>query len=414
MAQTSDEIVQLKRIVRQEETNELVAMNVRTRCFKGQGKRVSELVNPLPPVLVISRSPMQQPNSQNLLPWIINLPKIELHAHLNGSFRETTLKSLYEEKYQRTLQLPQTRTTEDCFNIFALIHRLVDNVKAIKKITSEVIEDFAAENVVYLELRTTPKTNPLTKMSKEDYIEAVLEAMNETMARSQHRIIAKLILSINRAQSLYVSNSFFLTNFLKVDFIFSEEAIDTVQLALRFKHKGVVGIDFSGNPNVSSFVSFLPALQLARGTSRLPITAHFAETDNPIESKIILDFRPERLGHACCLDTDLFSYMQATKIPLEICLTSNLKSQTVKNLKEHPFLRFYKEGYPITLSTDDKCLFSITLSHEYLLVASEAHLSKSALFDISFKSIDYIFSDDYTKEQLRQYFSRRKPMLLEQ
>jgi adenosine deaminase len=395
MAQTSDEIVQLKRIVRQEETNELVAMNVRTRCFKGQGKRVSELVNPLPPVLVISRSPMQQPNSQNLLPWIINLPKIELHAHLNGSFRETTLKSLYEEKYQRTLQLPQTRTTEDCFNIFALIHRLVDNVKAIKKITSEVIEDFAAENVVYLELRTTPKTNPLTKMSKEDYIEAVLEAMNETMARSQHRIIAKLILSINRAQSL-------------------EEAIDTVQLALRFKHKGVVGIDFSGNPNVSSFVSFLPALQLARGTSRLPITAHFAETDNPIESKIILDFRPERLGHACCLDTDLFSYMQATKIPLEICLTSNLKSQTVKNLKEHPFLRFYKEGYPITLSTDDKGLFSITLSHEYLLVASEAHLSKSALFDISFKSIDYIFSDDYTKEQLRQYFSRRKPMLLEQ
>jgi hypothetical protein len=168
MAQTSDEIVQLKRIVRQEETNELVAMNVRTRCFKGQGKRVSELVNPLPPVLVISRSPMQQPNSQNLLPWIINLPKIELHAHLNGSFRETTLKSLYEEKYQRTLQLPQTRTTEDCFNIFALIHRLVDNVKAIKKITSEVIEDFAAENVVYLELRTTPKTNPLTKMSKEE------------------------------------------------------------------------------------------------------------------------------------------------------------------------------------------------------------------------------------------------------
>jgi adenosine deaminase len=58
-----------------------------------------------------------------------------------------------------------------CFHMFSIIHQVTDNVVTLRKLTSEVIEDFAQENVRYLEIRTTPRENPQTKMSKEEYVQ---------------------------------------------------------------------------------------------------------------------------------------------------------------------------------------------------------------------------------------------------
>jgi adenosine deaminase len=90
-----------------------------------------------------------------------------------------------------------------------------------------MIEDFANENVVYLEIRTTPRVVP-GQMTKRSYVETVLDAINN---HPHKNITVKLLLSINRGET-------------------NEQAMETVNLAIEYKNSGVVGIDLSGNPSV--------------------------------------------------------------------------------------------------------------------------------------------------------------------
>ena len=86
------------------------------------------------------------------------LPKVELHAHLHGSARLCTIADLAPPGVDQALLTSDTeRSLEGCFAIFGAIHRTVTTLAAVRRITAEVLSDFAAENVKYLELRTTPR-----------------------------------------------------------------------------------------------------------------------------------------------------------------------------------------------------------------------------------------------------------------
>ena len=91
--------------------------------------------------------------------WLCHrLPKVELHAHLHGSARLSTIAELAPPGVDRAVLTSDTeRSLEGCFAIFGAIHRTVTSLSAVRRITAEVLEDFAAENVKYLELRTTPR-----------------------------------------------------------------------------------------------------------------------------------------------------------------------------------------------------------------------------------------------------------------
>ena len=86
------------------------------------------------------------------------LPKVELHAHLHGSARLCTIADLAPPGVDQALLTSDTeRSLEGCFAIFGAIHRTVTTLAAVRRITAEVLADFAADNVKYLELRTTPR-----------------------------------------------------------------------------------------------------------------------------------------------------------------------------------------------------------------------------------------------------------------
>ncbi|CAN6690084.1 unnamed protein product [Malus baccata var. baccata] len=191
--------------------------------------------------------------------WL-SMPKVELHAHLNGSVRDSTLLELASVLGEKGVIVfsdvehvirKNDRSLTEVFRLFDLIHILTTDHKVITRITKEVIEDFASENVVYLELRTTPKNNASIGMSKRSYLEAVLEGIkavtavdvafrphssdvgsqknssliNHTCSGSARRkIYVRLLLSIDRRET-------------------TEAAMETVKLALEMRYFGVVGID---------------------------------------------------------------------------------------------------------------------------------------------------------------------------
>ena len=139
-----------------------------------------------------------------------DLPKVELHAHLNGSISADTMRRLvilHKERWpeesmpehcELVIEGGQYGTARDPFIIFPVIHAVTDNLEAVKIVTRDVIKEFAEDGVRYLELRTTPRQVP-GRMTSAEYCEAVLDEIGKTgMEDSTGCITVKLLLSIDR------------------------------------------------------------------------------------------------------------------------------------------------------------------------------------------------------------------------
>ncbi|KAK1307927.1 hypothetical protein QJS10_CPA09g01225 [Acorus calamus] len=351
--------------------------------------------------------------------WCRSLPKIELHAHLNGSIRDSTLLELAKVLGEKNvivfsdvehIILKDDRSLQECFRMFDLIHVLATDHTTIKRIAKEVVEDFAAENVVYLELRTTPKKNEAIGMSKQSYMKAVIAGIKsvetvevefipsddiskkpvktptivDSFRTNTKKIYVRLLLSIDRRET-------------------TAAAVETVELASEMKDSGVVGIDLSGNPCIGEWLTVLPALKRARELE-LPITLHCGEVPNHKEIQAMLEFRPQRIGHAIFLKEDQWKTLRSSNIPVEICLSSNVQTQCVPSYDDHHFIDLYNAKHPLILCTDDPGMFSTSLSREYYIAAKTFGLSKSQLHEMAMNAITYAFADGKVKKALEEIF----------
>ncbi|XP_074560123.1 N6-mAMP deaminase [Curcuma longa] len=363
---------------------------------------------------------MDAGGDMELLEWCKLLPKIELHAHLNGSVRDSTLlelakvlgdKGVIDFEDVVHVIMKNGRSLPECFKLFDLFHILTTDHQTVTRITKEVIEDFAAENVVYLELRTTPKQNESKGMTKLSYMKAVINGiqavdtvdvdfvtsgashspLSETTpvncisnCKKRKKIYVRLLLSIDRRET-------------------TASAMETVKLARELKDFGVVGLDLSGNPIVGEWETFLPALKHAKELG-LPITLHCGEVPNHKEIKAMIDICPQRIGHACFLKEEDWTRVKVLRIPVEICLTSNIQSERLSSLSDHHFAELYKANHPLALCTDDSGLFSTSLSNEYRLAASTFGLNKRDMFILAQSAIQFSFADLEVKEELSKIF----------
>ncbi|KAL5726843.1 adenosine deaminase [Ranunculus cassubicifolius] len=355
--------------------------------------------------------------------WCLKQPKIELHAHLNGSIRDSTLLELAKVLGEKGavvfadvehVIMKNDRSLVECFKLFDLIHLLTTDHETVTRITKEVIEDFAAENIIYVELRTTPKKNEAKGMTKRSYVEAVINGFRavdsvdisfipsdlswETSRRNlsgngtaRKHIFVRLLLSIDRRESTMA-------------------AMETVQLALELRDFGVVGIDLSGNPVVGNWDTFVQPLLFAREKG-LPITLHCGEVKNRKEVQDMLDFVPQRIGHAIFLEEQQWKQLKLSKIPVEICLTSNVRTECVASIDNHHFVDLYESKHPIALCTDDTGVFSTSLSQEYMLAASAFDLGEEEMFNLGKRSIEFVFADEAVKKYLRERFDSAAPKL---
>jgi adenosine deaminase len=323
------------------------------------------------------------------------LPKIELHAHLNGSLSAASLQKLNclpkdIVKYQKLINvLPTEKSLEECFSMFKMAHDAVNNKQSVYLATKYVIEDFYNDNVVYLELRTTPRSEE--NMTKVDYIESVVKAIQDC----KESIIVKLLLSIDRRHDLKASQQ-------------------NMELIINMKNQYphiIKGVDFSGSPLVGSFNSNLFKQAIDNG---LLVTLHCGEVKNVEEIKQILQFRPNRIGHGTCIhpnyggSEEIWELYCTTNIPLECCLTSNVVCGTAKNYETHHLQEWIKNALPFTLSTDDKGVFGTNLSKELRLAVQHLNLTHEDLWKITFDSINYTFATEEEKTILKRILQEWK------
>ncbi|KAK0674303.1 putative adenosine deaminase-like protein [Cercophora samala] len=334
----------------------------------------------------------------------ISLPKIELHAHLSGSISRQTLHEVWSHKtLTNTLtppslsdplvEMPEGKHDYDLKTFFPLfssyIYSLVSDLWALRYTTLAVLDDFQADGVVYLELRTTPRAIPSAGITKQLYVQTILDCIDEFEARDGCKLRTKLILSVDRRNTL-------------------EQAEEVLDLCLAFRDKGVVGIDLCGDPAcVDNLETFTPVFQRAKQEG-LKITLHFAEAEvsgTEEELELLLGWRPDRLGHVIHLSEGVKKkVVERRGMGLELCLSCNVHAGMVcGGFEGHHFGEWWKvEEVVVVLSTDDVGVFGSPLSNEYVLVAKHFGLSHQEICDLARRGIDVIFGDEEEKERLRR------------
>ncbi|XP_029643691.1 adenosine deaminase-like protein [Octopus sinensis] len=329
------------------------------------------------------------------------LPKIELHAHINAAISQKTLQDVSKEKmlpveeYQIKSAVydceenKNFQRLEKCFDIFKKIHEVTDNEKAIYKVTNDVIHDFCKDNVKYLELRTTPRAEISTGMTRRSYVDSVLAAIKDCKTENID-IDVRLLLSIDRKTNTDIA-----------------QEIVSIATELQQNSDGIVlGIDFSGDPKINDARDFIPVLKDAKAHG-LKLAVHIAEVQNAPESQQLLLVEPDRIGHGTFLHPnvggtqEMVELVKSKNIPIECCITSNLKSGTVASTDKHHFGFWYRQNHPVIIATDGAGIFNTYLSKEYSLVAEAFSLTKENVWELSYNSIDYIFANEDTKNKLK-------------
>lgn len=324
-------------------------------------------------------------------------PKIDLHLHLDGSFR---LKTIIELANKEKISLPgqdvdsyrtyinkcaNAKDVNDYLKMFDLPLKLMQKKAYLKRFTKELITDLAKQNVIYAEIRFAPQLHTKLSLTQEEALLAVLEGKNE--AEKENPNIKIGILTCMMSIGLPSLNW--------------QENIETVNLCAKYLNKGVVGLDLAGAEGIVPLSSFAPLFTLAQKFN-LPITCHAGDSQDSQTIKDALNFGAKRIGHGHRLseDSELINTIVAKQIALEICPTSNIQCKTQKTYQSHPAKKLLAMGVPITLNTDNMTLADVDLAKEYNNAYNLMGFSEEDIYHCLLNSAIFSFASLEIKEEL--------------
>ncbi len=310
------------------------------------------------------------------------LPKIELHCHLDASVRVQTVADLAQKL---GLKVPNFRAAlvapETCLDLADYIKRIdlalevMQDYESLARIACEYVEDLAADDIIYGEVRFAPQLHRLRGLSLQD----VLNAVSEGLAEGERRFDVRtgLILCCLRHQP-------------------TETSVAVARLAINNRDK-VCALDLAGDEARFPGSPHAPAFQLARD-AELPRTVHAGEAAGPDSAVEALDvLHAQRIGHGVQVNSDaqLVTRVRREAIPLEMCPISNVKTRSVASIRAHPIDRLLRHGVRVTVSTDGRTVCENSLSAEFDQLAqhwgwglSEFFTCQKAAAEAAFVSAD--------------------------
>ena len=288
------------------------------------------------------------------------LPKVELHCHLDGCLRP---ESILDFALKDGVELPSFDLAEltsylkigkkrgslvDYIERFDITLSVMQTPESLTRFAFELIEDVAQENVRYIEVRYSPILHQQKGMTLDMAVESVKKGLKKGEKRFgvKSGIIVCGIRSISPDISLRLAD-----------------------LAVQYKNKGVVGFDLAGAEENFPAKEHREAFYQIRNNN-INSTIHAGEAFGPASIHQAIHYcGANRIGHGTKLkeDKDLMQYVNDHRIPLEICLTSNWQTYSVRSLKHHPLKYYYDQGIRVTLNTDNRLMSDTTLTDEFML-----------------------------------------------
>ncbi|MFH1728215.1 MAG: adenosine deaminase [Pseudomonadota bacterium] len=324
--------------------------------------------------------------------FIKKLPKTDLHCHLDGSLRVSTildiakehdveLPAYNEEDLKKHLVMDKVESLEEYLKAFSITCSVLQTEDALKRVAFELAEDAALENIRYLEVRYAPILHQEKGLNLAAIVDAVLAGL--VKAERKYNIKTGVIICGIRNMNPDIS-------------------VKLAELCVAYKNKGVLGFDLAGAEEDYPAKQHKEAFYLVLNNN-VNVTIHAGEAYGPASIAQAIHYcGAHRIGHGIRLkeDGDLLNYVNDHRIPLEICLTSNIQTNSVKNFDMHPLRFFYDYGLRVTLNTDNRLISDTTMTDEFLLAHEKYNFSYEDLKKIIIDSCKSAFLSHHEKVTL--------------
>jgi adenosine deaminase/aminodeoxyfutalosine deaminase len=300
--------------------------------------------------------------------FLDDLEKAELHVHLEGSVDFDMLCQL--APHLNPSEIRHACTFHDFpgfIEAYKFVSRLLTTPQDYALITRRLLERLHEQQVRYVEINLSVGV----MLWKNQQVAPIFDAVSYAARESP----------------------------VKVNWIFDavrqfgpDQALRVAELAAERLREGVVGFGMGGDEGCESARSFAPAFDLARRRG-LHLVPHAGETTTAESVWDALRLGAERIGHGirAADDPALLRHLRDRDIPLEICITSNIRTGAVAALEGHPIRRIFDAGVPVTINTDDPGLFETTLKREYEIAVKQFRFSESQMREIAENGFRYAF-----------------------
>jgi adenosine deaminase len=325
-----------------------------------------------------------------------NLPKIDLHCHLDGSVRPQTIIDIaqqqgvslpsYDINEIRSLMIaPETcQNLDEYLKRFELPLSVMQTQANIERISYEVFEDAALENIKYLELRFAPLFHLRDGLNLKQVIGSAIKGMKQ--AEKLFDIKGNFILSVIRTMP-------------------KDRVNELIDVGAFYLNKGVVAFDLAGSEQAGFCEDFVPYANYATEKG-YQITIHAGEQgdgQNVYDAVSLL--AAKRIGHGIGINSHANAYelVKREAVVLESCPSSNIQTKAVSELSHHPISAFYKDGVLVTINTDNRTVSNTTMTEEVRKVMEEFKLSQSDYFEIYKVSVEHSFASKSVKKHLLRF-----------
>ncbi len=320
------------------------------------------------------------------------LPKAELHCHLDGSVRPSTLLELARD--QRVpmprddaealgdfMVVREAHDLEEYLERFSVTLSVMQTAEAMERIAYELAEDCAREGVRYVETRFAPVLNSRRGLTTAQAVEHALIGLRR--AEREYGIVGRLIICALRHLP-------------------PADSVMAAELAAEFHGDGVVGFDLAGGEAGRPASQHAEAFRVARERG-VRCTCHAGEGAGAESvAEAMHACQVHRVGHGTRLAEDPVLLREARDrgIAIECCLTSNVQTHAAASLDTHPFRRYFDAGLQVSLNTDNRLMSGTDLVTEYQLAARHLGFTLGELAQVARTSFRNAFLPEPEREAL--------------
>lgn len=312
-----------------------------------------------------------------------NMPKIELHCHLDGSLS----REFIERRLARNVSEKELSVSDDCSSLIEYLEKFdlplecLQNEEGLTEAGYDVLKTMSKENVIYAEIRFAPLLSITEEMDTQKVICALLKGLEK--GKKDFGVEYNVIVCAMRHYSM-------------------EQNYEMIKIASEFLGKGVCATDLAGAEAQYPMTEFTELFHKVKELG-MPFTIHAGECGNPQNIEDALEAGAVRIGHGIAMKgkQDIQEIVKNYHIGIEMCPISNLQTKAVRGVKDYPIREFLDAGLLVTINTDNRTVSNTSMTKELGFVQEAYGISDEEIHLMMENAVEVSFACDEVKERLR-------------